>query len=69
MIDSRYLKYIPIEGHEYYRNILLKDVYYFYHGIKIEDDIKIICKNGNEYDLSRENLILSSRRFSTNQMK
>ena len=24
MIDSRYLKYIPIEDHEYYRNILLK---------------------------------------------
>ena len=69
MIDSRYLKYIPIEDHEYYRNILLKDVYYFYHAIKIEDDIKIICKNGNELDLSRENLILSSRRFSTNQMK
>ena len=69
MIDSRYLKYIPIEDHEYYRNILLKDVYYFYHGIKIEDDIKIICINGNELDLSKENLILSSRRFSTNQMK
>ena len=69
MIDSRYLKYIPIEDHEYYRNVLLKDVYYFYHGIKIEDDIKIICINGNELDLSKENLILSSRRFSTNQMK
>ena len=58
MIDSKYLKYIPIEDHEYYRNILLKDVYYFYHGIKIEDDIKIICINGNELDLSKENLIL-----------
>jgi hypothetical protein len=69
MIDSRYLKYIPIEDHEYYRNILLKDVYYFYHGIKINDDVKIICKNGNELDLSRENLTLSFRRFSTNQMK
>ena len=69
MIDSRYLKYIPIEDHEYYRNILLKDVYYFYQGIKINDDVKIICKNGNELDLSRENLTLSFRRFSTNQMK
>jgi hypothetical protein len=58
MIDSRYLNYIPTEQHDYYRNILLQDVYYFYHGIKVEDDIKIICKNGNEYDLSRENLIL-----------
>jgi hypothetical protein len=58
MIDSRYLNYIPTEQLDYYRNILLKDVYYFYHCIKVEDDIKIICKNGNEYDLSRENLIL-----------
>ena len=69
MIDSRYLKYIPTEQHEYHRNILLKDVYYFYHGIKINDDIKILCKNGNEYDLAKENLILSFRRFSTSQMK
>ena len=58
MIDKRYLNYIPIESHIYYHNILLKDVYYFYHGIKINDDIKIICKNGIEYDLSKENLIL-----------
>ena len=58
MIDSRYLNYIPTEQHDYYRNILLKDVYFFYHGFKVENNIKIICKNGNEYDLSKENLIL-----------
>jgi len=58
MINTKFLKYIPIEEQEYYYNILLKDIYYFYHGIKIEDNIKIICINGNEWDLSKENLTL-----------
>ena len=57
MINTKFLKYIPIEEHEYYYNILLKDVYYFYHGIKIHDNIKIICKNGIKYDLSKDNLL------------
>ena len=61
MIDSRYLNYIPTEQHDYYRNILLKDVYYFYHGIKVDDNIKIICINENRYDLSKENLTLIKR--------
>jgi hypothetical protein len=61
MIDSRYLNYIAVEDHEYYHNILLKDVYYFYHGIKADDSIKIICINGNKYDLSKENLTLIKR--------
>jgi hypothetical protein len=61
MIDSRYLKYIPVEDHEFYHNILLKDVYYFYHGIKVDDNIKIICINENRYDLSKENLTLIKR--------
>lgn len=58
MINTKFLKYIPIEEQEYYYNILLKDIYYFYHGIKIEDNIKIICINGNKWDLSKENLTL-----------
>jgi len=58
MINTKFLKYIPIEEQEYYYNILLKDIYYFYHAIKIEDNIKIICINGNKWDLSKENLTL-----------
>ena len=55
MIDTRYLNYIPIEKHEYHYKILLKDVYYFYYGVKIEDNIQIITLNGNTYDLSKKN--------------
>lgn len=58
MIDTRYLNYIPEEQHEYHYKILLKDVYYFYHGVKIEDNIQIITLNGNKYDLSKKNLNL-----------
>ncbi len=57
MINTRIFKYIPIEEHEYYYNILLQDVYYFYHCIKMHDNIKIICKNGIKYELSKDNLM------------
>ena len=59
MINTKFLEYIPVEQHDYYYNILLKDVYYFYHGIKPDDDIKINTINGNKYDLSKQNLILT----------
>ena len=51
MIDTRYLNHIPAEQHEYHYKTLRKDVYYFYDGVKIGDNIQIMTLNGNKYDL------------------
>jgi hypothetical protein len=54
MLNPKYLKYIPVEKQEEIHKSLLRDIYYFYHGMKPD---KVIQKNGNKLDVSRENLI------------
>ena len=54
VIDICYLQCLPIENHKFHYNILLKGVYYFYHGIKLDDNIKLICKNGNKKIYQKE---------------
>ncbi len=54
MLNPKYLKYIAAEKQEEIHKSLLRDIYYFYHGMKPD---KVIQKNGNKLDVSRENLI------------
>ena len=49
-----YLKYIPIEKREKIHSSLLKDIYYFYHGVKPETVIQL---NGDLTDFSKANLV------------
>ena len=53
MINPKYLEYIPAEKHEEIHKSLLREIYYFYHGIRPKE---VIQKNGNKLDVSRENI-------------
>jgi len=57
-INMKAFKYIPGELKEQYYNSMLNDVYYFYNNIKPNNNEKIICIDGNELNLSRNNLLL-----------
>jgi hypothetical protein len=43
-----------VEKEEEIHKSLLRDIYYFYHEMKAD---KVIQKNGNKLDVSRDNLI------------
>ena len=58
MINPDYLKYIPDDKKDELHSNLMIDVYYFYYGIKPNDNKKIICMNNNIFDLNKENLKL-----------
>jgi hypothetical protein len=57
MLNPKYLKYIAGEKQEEIHTPLLRDIYYFYHGMKPD---KVIQKNRNKLHVSRENLIIHS---------
>ena len=52
-INEGYLKYIAKEKQDEMHQSLLRDIYYFYHGIKPKE---VLQKNGNRVDVSKENL-------------
>ena len=56
MINTGYLKYISEDKQEEVYNTMLLDIYYFYHGVRPNENETIICLNGNKYDVSKENL-------------
>ena len=58
MINPNYLKYVPDDKKNELHTNLIIDVYYFYYGIKPNDNQKIICMNNNIFDLNKENLKL-----------
>ena len=58
MINTRYLHYIPLEKRDEVYKSLVRDIYYFYYGIKPNDYQTIKCINGNMYDLDKNNLVL-----------
>ena len=60
MINTRYLTYIPVEKREKCYNSMVEDIYYFYFGIKPKPNEKIICFNGNKFDLNKNNLLILS---------
>ncbi len=51
-------KYIPMEYKEQCYKSMLNDIYYFYYKIKPNNNEKIICIDGNKFNLSRDNLQL-----------
>jgi hypothetical protein len=51
-------KYIPLEYKEQCYKSMLNDIYYFYYKIKPNNNEKIICIDGNKFNLSRDNLQL-----------
>ena len=53
-INQKYLEYIPKERQEEIHQSLLKDIYYFYTGMKAEEEV--LQKNGDKIDVSKDNL-------------
>ena len=64
MINTKYLKYVSKEKQEEVYKSMVRDIYYFYNGIKANENETIICLNGCKYDLSKDNL----RIIETNKM-
>ena len=50
-INQKYLEYIPKERQEEMHQSLLKDIYYFYTGMKAEE---VLQKNGDKIDVSKD---------------
>ena len=53
MINIKYLHFIPLEKRDDVYKSLVEDIYYFYFGIKPNNDQTIKCMNGNMYDLDK----------------
>ena len=58
MINKSYLQYIPEDKWQQCYNSMIQDIYYFYYGIRLNNNQSIKCINGNMYDLDKNNLIL-----------
>jgi hypothetical protein len=56
MINTGYLKYVSKEKQDAIYISMVRDIYYFYNGIKTNENETIICLNGEKYDMSKENL-------------
>ena len=56
MINTKHLKYILEEKQDEVYQSMIRDIYYFYHGMKTNENETIICLNGLKYDLSKDNL-------------
>ncbi len=56
MLNTKYTKYIPEEKQEEVYKSMIRDIYYFYLGMKTNENDTIICLNGFKYDLSKDNL-------------
>jgi hypothetical protein len=50
--------YIPFEFRDKCYNYMVNDIYYFYNNIKPNNNQKIICIDGNNLNLSRDNIYL-----------
>lgn len=59
MIDKRYLDYINIDYHNSIHEGLIKDIYYFYFNHKLLPNERIILKDGNKFNLDRDNMIIT----------
>jgi len=58
MIDIRYLNYIPLSKRDEVYRSLVKDIYYFYYGIKPLPDEDIILLDENKWNMNKSNLII-----------
>lgn len=60
IIDKRYLELIDEDKREEAHNNLIRDVYYFYNNYKPNFQERILMKDGNIYNLDKDNLICQS---------
>ncbi len=56
MINTGYLKYVAEDKQEEVYKSMLHDIYYFYYGVRLNENETITCLNGLIYDVSKENL-------------
>jgi hypothetical protein len=57
-INFEAFKFIPYEYKEQCYKSMLNDIYYFYYSKKPNKNEKIICIDGNKFNLSRDNILL-----------
>ncbi len=60
MINTKYLKYISEEKQDAMYKSMVRDIYYFYHGVRLNERETITCLNGLIFDISKENLKIIS---------
>ena len=56
MINTKYLKYISEEKQDEVYQSMIRDIYYFYYGVRPNEKETITCLNGLIYDMSKGNL-------------
>ena len=54
-------KYIPLEYKEQCYLSMVIDIYYFYYNNKPKENEMIICIDGNQFNLNKENLKIVSK--------
>ena len=59
-VNLKAFNYIPFEFRDKCYNSMINDIYYFYNNIKPNNNQKIICIDGNNLNLSRDNLMIIS---------
>lgn len=59
MINKKFLDYIDKDKHEIIYEGLIKDVYYFYFNHKLQANERIILKDGNKFNLDKDNMIIN----------
>lgn len=59
MINKRYLDFIDKNNHDIIHEGLIKDIYYFYFNHKLQSNEKIILKDGNKFNLDKDNMIIN----------
>ena len=56
MINTKYIEYIAEDKRDEVYRSLVRDIYYFYYGMKPNENETIICINGIKYDIAKHNL-------------
>ena len=59
-VNLKAFNYIPFEFRDKCYNSMVNDIYYFYNNIKPNNNQKIKCIDGNNLNLSRDNLMIIS---------
>ena len=59
-VNLNAFNYIPFEFRDKCYSSMVNDIYYFYNNIKPNNNQKIICIDGNNLNLSRDNLMIIS---------
>ena len=60
MINTGYLKYVSKEKQDAIYKSMVRDIYYFYHGVRLKENETLTCLNGLIFDISKENLKIIS---------